>query len=258
MSLELNDIIFNKKKKINKLNELELKLIKFNSLKNFQEKRLELMSKQDINGLVNRIILLEKSIKKYNKISVLFFMQINDYLLFLKNKKYNLNNYYEEKKAKIFNLYFDIEKLITDNIIKQKELENLIEIRHFLIQVKNTLIKQPNYFNSILKETSRKYELGKLILGLKIQPQNQIIIKFLESIPEIKNGEIPKSSQYMSQYKNNFNKSFIKKRNKKYSQASLLRNKLSKNDVSKYINDLEKKIFDSPEEFKIIFDNIES
>ena len=257
MSLELNDILFNQKRKTNKLNELELKLIKFNALKDFQKKRLEKMSKQDINGLLKRIILLEDSIKKYNKISFLFFLEINDYLQFLKNKKYNLSNYYEEEKNKIFNLYFDIEKLITDNIIKQKELENLIEIKHFLIQVKNTLIKLPNYFNNILKEASRKYELGKLILGLKIRPQNQNILKFLESIPEIKDGEIPKSSQYQSQLKNVINKNNSKKKNKKNSQISLLRNKLSDNLLNKYIIE-EKKIFDSPEEFIIIFDNIES
>ena len=42
----------------------------------------------------------------------------------------------------------------------------------------------------MLKEASRKYDLGKLILDLKIQPQNQNVIKFMESIPEIKEEKI--------------------------------------------------------------------
>ena len=258
MSFELNDIIFNKKRKVNKLNELELKLIKYKSLKEFQEERLGIMSKQDINGLKKRIILLQENIKKYNQISIEYFLKINNYLHFLKDKKYRLSNFFDEQNNKRFNLYFDIEKLVTDNVLKQKELEHLIEVRHFLIQVKNTLIKQPNYFNNILKEKSRKYELGKLILSLKILPQNQNVIKFLESIPELKDSEINASPILQPQSRTDINKASFKKKSKKYSQVTTLKNKISNNIISKYLNIPEKQIFETPEEFIIIFDNIES
>ena len=259
MSLELNDIIFNKKRKVNKLNELEMKLIKYKTLKEFQEDRLGIMSKQDINGLKNRIFLLQENIKKYNQISIEYFLKINNYLHFLKDKKYSLSNYFDEQNNKRFNLYFDIEKLVTDNVLKQKELEHLIEVRHFLIQVKNTLIKQPNYFNNILKEKSRKYELGRLILSLKILPQNQNVIKFLESIPEIKDVEVVNSSPLLqAQSRTDINKASFKKKSKKFSQVSVLKSKISNTIITKYLNFPDKQIFETPEEFIIILDNIES
>ena len=259
MSLELNDIVFNNIKKNNKLNELELKLIKFGILKKFEENRLTVLSKLDINGLKNKITLLQENTKKYNRISFEYFQEINDYLHFLKNKQYTLSNYFDQENRIRFNLYFDIEKLVTDNVLKQKELEHLIEIKLFLIQVKNTLIKQPSYFNDILKEASKKKELAKLIIGLKIQPQNQNVIRFLEAASDFKDEEMtPKA--YKSQTKTSIGKTnVIKKKSKKFSQISLLKYKFIDSHIeSKYSLFSEKKIFDSPEEFIIIFDNIES
>ena len=130
----------------------------------------------------------------------------------------------------------------------------MIEIKHFLIQVKNTLIKQPNYFNNILKEVSRKYELGKLILGLKIFSQDQTIIKFLESIPEIKYGEIqtPIISQKSAINKNSLKKNII---NKKNTQLNI-RKKLSDKTMINYLNNNEIVIFDTPEELITIFENL--
>ena len=258
MLFELNDIVFNKKKKIYKLNEIEIKLIKFQTLKEFQEGRLELMSNQDVNGLKKRIILLNDNIKKFNQISLEYFININNYIHFLKDKIYNLRNYFDEENNKRFNLYFDLEKLVIDNILKQKELEYLIEIKHFLVQVKNTLIKQPSYFNIILKETSRKYELAKLIRGLKISPQNQIVIKFLETLPDTKDAEMASSFLSQLQPKTIINKSLKKQKSKKYSQITLLRNKFNENSITKYLLFPEKQIFETPDEFIIIFDNIEN
>ena len=74
-----------------------------------------------------------------------------------------MNNNSEGENNKRFNLYFELEKLVNENVIKQRELEHLVLIKHFLIQVKHCLIKQPSYFNIMLKEASRKYDLGKLI-----------------------------------------------------------------------------------------------
>ena len=109
----------------------------------------------------------------------------------------------EEENNKKFNLYFDIEKLATENILKQKELEYLVEIKLFLIQVKNYLLNRPAYFNDVLNESSKKYELAKLIIGLKIETHNQNVIRFLESIPDIKKNELrqatPSSQSISSQ-----------------------------------------------------------
>ena len=252
MRLDLNDIVLAKTNEKQHFNELEEKIIKFNALKEFQKNRLEVMSRQDINGLENRILLLEEIIKKYNKITINYFRELKDYIHFLNDEKYRISNYFEEENNLRFNLFYDIEKLMTDNVLKQRELEHLVEIRHFLIQVKNTLIKQPSYFNDLLKEISRKYELGKLIINLKIQPQNQNVTRFLESIPELKDMEV--SSPLFLQYQNKtLNEN---KKDKKYSQIFRIRK--SNNNFKKYINYPDKQIFESPEEFLIVFDNIES
>ena len=252
MRLDLNDIVLIRKNDKQHINDIEKKIIKFNAFKEFQRNRLEIMSRKDINGLEKRIFLLEESIKKYNRMSINYFREVKDYIHFLNDEKYRLSNYFEEENNLRFNLFYEIEKLMTDNVLKQRELEHLVEIRHFLIQVKNTLIKQPNYFNDLLKEISRKYELGKLIIDLKIQPQNQNVTKFLESIPELKDMEM---SQPL--FIKNQNKSLNEnKRDKKYSQ--IFRNRKSNNNLKKYINYPEEQIFESPEEFLIVFDNIES
>ena len=265
MSFELNEILFNKKNKIENLKELEKQVIKFKTLKNSQENRLEIMSKQDINSLDKRIFLLQKNLKKYNQISLDYFREINNYIYFIKDKKYILTNILEEENNKKFNLYFDIEKLVTESILKQKELEYLVEIKLFLIQVKNYLLNRPAYFNDVLNESSKKYELAKLIIGLKIETHNQNVIRFLESIPDIKKNELrqatPSSQSISSQSRTKSpqtNKSFLKKKSKKYSQIIPIKNKKSENNITKYLNSMEKKIFDTPEDFIIIFDNIES
>ena len=151
----MNELLFNKKNKIENLKELEKKVINFRTLKNIQESRLEVMSKQDINGLDKRIFILQKYLKKYNQISLDYFREINNYIYFLKDKKDFLTNFLEEENNKKFNLYFDIDKVLTENILKQKELEYLVEIRLFLIQVKNYLLNRPTYFNDILNENSK-------------------------------------------------------------------------------------------------------
>ena len=252
MRLDLNDIVLIRKNDKHNINEIEKKIIKFNAFKEFQRNRLEIMSRKDINNLEKRILLLEESIKKYNIITINYFREVKDYIHFLNDEKYRLSNYFEEENNLRFNLFYEIEKLMTDNVLKQRELEHLVEIRHFLIQVKNTLIKQPIYFNDLLKEISRRYELGKLIIDLKIQPQNQNVTRFLESIPELKDMEM--SQPLFLQYQNkSLNEN---KRDKKYSQ--IFRNRKSNNNLKKYINYPEKQIFESPEEFLIVFDNIES
>ena len=265
MSFELNELLFNKKNKIENLKELEKKVIKFRTLKNIQENRLEVMSKQDINGLDKRIFILHKYLKKYNQISLDYFREINNYIYFLKDKKDFLTNFLEEENNKKFNLYFDIDKVLTENILKQKELEYLVEIRLFLIQVKNYLLNRPTYFNDILNEYSKKFELAKLIFDLKIQTQNQNVIRFLDSLSEIKKNEIrqatPSSQSISSQSraKSPHNKSFLKKKSiKKYFQIVPIKNKKSDNNIAKYLYSTDKKIFDTPEDFIIIFDNIES
>lgn len=272
MALELNAMIFNPNIEIDKdLTKLEKLIMKFKTFKNSQIFRLEEVSKQDIKGLEKRIFMLQKYLKKYNKISFEYFREMQDYITFLNDTKIYLNNNSEGENNKRFNLYFELEKLVNENVIKQRELEHLVLIKHFLIQVKHCLIKQPSYFNIMLKEASRKYDLGKLILDLKIQPQNQNVIKFMESIPEIREEKINQNIIALSVKaisKTIVNKSTPKKRTKKYSQIYMLKsNNNNTNNINseridrafiKYMEYPDKEIFKSPEEFIDLLTNLEN
>ena len=272
MALELNAMIFNPNIEIdNDLTKLEKLIMKFKTFKNFQKFRLEEVSKQDIKGLEKRIFMLQRYLKKYNKISFEYFREMQDYITFLNDTKIYLNNNSEGENNKRFNLYFELEKLVNENVIKQRELEHLVLIKHFLIQVKHCLIKQPSYFNIMLKEASHKYDLGKLILDLKIQPQNQNVIKFMESIPELREEKINQNIIALSVKaisKTIVNKSTPKKRTKKYSQIYMLKsNNNNTNNINsdridrafiKYMEYPDKEIFKSPEEFIDLLTNLEN
>ena len=134
MSFKLNEMVFDYNQDIYKnLTELAKIMGKFKMFKAFQEIRLEEASKKDIKGLEQRITMLQKTIEKVNKLSIIYFREMKDYLAFLKKKKLNLNKDLEGENNKRFNLYFDLEKIVVDNIMKQRELEHLILIKYFLI-----------------------------------------------------------------------------------------------------------------------------
>ena len=282
MAIKLNELIFKSNpEQNNNIIELGKLIMKYRTLKEFQIIRLDEASKQDIKGLEQRISLLNKSIKKYNAISFDYFLEMQEYITFLNGAKLNLVNNFEGENNKKINTYFDLEKLVINTIIKQKELEHLIIIKNFLLQVKFNLIKQPDYFNTKLNELSHKYELARFILGLKIPPQNQHVEKFFESIPELKEEKmnqslLNKSPKLMSKKATiRFN---AKKRTKKYTQIRKLNtfnrtniNKsgynLSKinmnnddkieNEVNKYWNQKDKIIFKTPDEFIELINNLE-
>ena len=262
MTLALNKFVYNPNKETNKdLVNIGKIIVKFRTFKEFQIIRLEELSKLDIKGLEKRIIFLQQSLKRYNKISIIFFREMQEYIAFLNDTKLFLNNNLESANNKRFNLYFDIEKLVLDNIIKQRELENLITIKNFLIQVKHNLIKQPNYFNMILKEVSRKYELGRLILELNFHQQNQIIIKFMETIPEIKEEKLNRNilavtSKLMQRTNTNIIKINPKKKVKKYSQIyglksnnNIIPNEKIDQEIIKYMKQPKLVVFKTPNEF---------
>ena len=257
MSFKLNEMVFDYSKDIYKnLTELAKIMGKFKIFKIFREIRLEQLSSQNVIGLEKRIDMLQRNIKKINKISIIYFQEMKDYMNFLNKKKLNLNKDLEGENNKRFNLYFDLEKLVVDNIITQRKLERFLLIKNFLIQVRYHLIKQPNYFNKILKEVSHKYELAKLILSLKLQLENQTIVKFMETIPELKennnklqdNNLSLTTSRLLLKSNSNLNitkKQFTPKKNvKKYSQNSGTKSKFYKGNEKNNNENIEEEIID--------------
>ena len=280
MALELNNLIFNPNPEVNSnLVELEKLIMRFRTYKGNQIMRLDEISKQDIKSFDKRISLLQISLKKYNQICVDYFREIQDYIAFLNDEKFNLTTNLEGENNTRFNLYFELEKLVTYTVIKQRELEHLIIIKNFLLQVKFCLIKQPSYFKTNLKEASHKYELGRLILDLKIQPQNQNVVRFMESITELKDDKINPNQLLLSLTPKVISKSNRlnpKKKTKKNSQIFTIRSNNNTNtsnssnntnvnsndkiekEVMKYWNKTEKIIFKTPEEFIELLSSLEN
>ena len=275
MSIQLNEIVYNHHSELNKnIIELGKLIMRFRTFKDFQIIRLDEISKQDIKGLEKRINLLQNSLKKYNQISIDYFREIQDYISFLNNEKFNSNNNLEAEFNKKFNLYFELEKLVNDTVVKQRELEHLIVIKFFLIQVKFNLIKQPSYFNSLLKEASRKHQLGRLILELKIQPQNQNVVRFMESVTELtterEQNILSLTPKLAAKTLNKFNP---KKKSKKLSQVFMLKSNNNTNssnnsninnnetydkEIMKYMNKNDKIIFKTPDEFIDLLSSLEN
>ena len=275
MSIQLNEIVYNHDSELNKnIIELGKLIMRFRTFKDFQIIRLDEISKQDIKGLEKRINLLQNSLKKYNQISIDYFREIQDYISFLNNEKFNSNNNLEAEYNKKFNLYFELEKLVNDTVVKQRELEHLIVIKFFLIQVKFNLIKQPSYFNSLLKEASRKHQLGRLILELKIQPQNQNVVRFMESVTELtterEQNILSLTPKLAAKTLNKFNP---KKKSKKLSQVFMLKSNNNTNssnnsninnnetydkEIMKYMNKNDKIIFKTPDEFIDLLSSLEN
>ena len=275
MSIQLNEIVYNHDSELNKnIIELGKLIMRFRTFKDFQIIRLDEISKQDIKGLEKRINLLQNSLKKYNQISIDYFREIQDYISFLNDEKFNSNNNLEAEYNKKFNLYFELEKLVNDTVVKQRELEHLIVIKFFLIQVKFNLIKQPSYFNSLLKEASRKHQLGRLILELKIQPQNQNVVRFMESVTELtterEQNILSLTPKLAAKTLNKFNP---KKKSKKLSQVFMLKSNNNTNssnnsninnnetydkEIMKYMNKNDKIIFKTPDEFIDLLSSLEN
>ena len=229
MSLEINKICFQENMNIkNKLSQLGKIILKFNIFKQYQKERLKNILKNDAKFFDGKLTLLKINFKKYDLICINYFSQIKDYISFIKKKAILLNNALEQENRLIFNLYLELEKLVIDNIIKQNELEVLLSIKNFLIQVKNGLYILPIYYNVLLKKKTRKYELAKAIISLKIFSKNQYVIKFMQSIPEIKQGIINDLN----------NNEYLNKKEREY--------------------DNEKRIFNNPDEFIDFLGNLEN
>ena len=150
-----------------------------------------------------------------------------------------------------------IEKLMIQAVRKQKDLEDLVKIRNFLLQVKQKLKVQPQYYAPLLHRDSRKIELGNILLRSTVGTKNSSVIKFLDSfsiLNLVQLYEIHPSNSTMKLIKKKMNNSLIPKefKEKYVFEEHLL------NDKNNYIPKKGEKIFDNEEQFLIIYRNLEN
>lgn len=207
MRMMANDVIFNELKSLKEFWDKENKMIKFRIIQNIHNKEIKNMNTNDggnIDIKLNRLKDLHNLIEN-NYAS--FSFNINSYIYFIKDKIYEIQENIKNIDKEIFNKNIDIEKLVIKIVKKQKELEYLIEIRNFLLIVKDKYEnneKEPIYYFKLLIKDTKKYLIGNYFLNLKIinQITNKSLALFMSSFLELKQ-KIEDNKIFINEYEYN-------------------------------------------------------
>ena len=237
-------------------------ILKLKIFQKIQTENLEQVLKQEKYNTDKKMCFYLKMQRRFEDKWVIYRQNINLYLHFLFDKQNEMGSLLELKIKQKIKLEYQIEKLIIQNVVKQKELENLVEIRNFLLQVKNKYLIQPSYFNILLNRDSRKVELGNLILRTFVKTKNSYVMKFLDSLSSLK-ANIPHNSPI----KKPIYRHSLKNNNQKQTKKNQMNNQ--KNNLVYYINEnlpekdkmceIPKKgenVFESVDEFLLILNNL--
>ena len=255
------ETIDQKKKTTNQFAALEKKMVKLKYFQKIHKKNLENIEMSEKFNINKKINLLLKINKKFNNIWSDYRQKINFYLHFLFDKKNDMETdlglLYRTKKLN----EKAIEKLMIQTVKKQKELEDLVQFRNFLLQVKLRMKEQPAYFNSLLLRDSRKIELGNILLTSTVGTKNSLVIKFLDSLSILNLIQLyeihPTNNNLIRLFRKKMHtKKMIPKefREKIIFQEDLLLNENKNN----YMPKKGEKIFDNAEQFFDVLNNLEN
>ena len=191
MRIMVNDVIFNELKSIKEFSDKENKMIKFRIIQNIQNKQINNLKKNDENNIDNRLNKLIELKNLFEKYSESYSYNMNIYINFLKNKIFEIKDNLQVIDKDIFNKNIEIEKLALKIVRKQNELEYLIEIRNFLLQIKDKYEhkeKSPSYYFQLFIKDSKKLLIGNYFLKLKIinHITNKSMTSFMNSVLELK------------------------------------------------------------------------
>ena len=257
-----NNILINlehKSRTVEQFTILEKKIIKLKYFQNIQKKSLENIIASDKFNIDKKITFLIKLNKIYNNIWTDFRQKINLYLHFLFDKKSDIETSLEITLRKKKLNENTIEKLMIQSVKKQKELEELVQTRNFLLQVKLKLKRQPPYFAALLHRDSRKIELGNIVITSPVGTKNSAVIRFLDSFSVLNLVEL-----YEIHPTNSLLKLFRKKINnkriipKEFREKYIYHGDLLTNDNNKYIPEKGEIFFDNPDQFLGIFHTLET
>ena len=246
-----------KTRTVSQFTNLENKIRKLKIFQNIHMKNLQKILDSEKFNIDKKYKYLMGINKIYNNIWSQYRKTINLYLHFLFDKQdemeINLERVIRNKK----NIESQIEKLMIQNVKVQKDLEDLVKMRNFLLQVKQKLIKQPNYYIPLLHRDSRKIELGNIILKSLVGTKNSSVIKFLDSfsiLNLVQIYEIHPSNSTMKLIRKKMNNRTILP--KEFKEKYIYEEHLLK-DKNNYIPKKGEILFDSVDQFLIIYQNLE-
>ena len=248
-----------KTKTVLQFTNLEKKMVKLKYFHNIHKKSVQnilISDKFNINKKIDHLIKLNKV---YNNLWRNYRQKMNSYLHYLFDIKTDLESDLEISLKKKKLNENEIEKLMFLTVKKQEELEELVQTRNFILQVKLKLMIQPKYFTTLLHRDSLKIELGNIIITSPVGTKNSAVIKFLDSFSAFNLVQL-----YEIQPSNSLLKLFRKKVNnkriipKEFKEKFVLNEELLNNeDNSKYIPKKGEILFESPEKFLEIYQNLE-
>ena len=254
MLFEINELLYNGLS--DDRNELIQNSKKINLLKIFekyQKVRFQIYQKYDINELKNKIIQIENNMKDINKKYQIFEMNMIHYFKFLqtqKSKEILILEHILENKYKI---QVKVDKLLLNIVNKEYELENLIDIRNFLLQVKFKILKFPNELNSIINNIYNRDNIMNEFNALFTKFNNVQVRKFIIDYQEYQ--EEIKKNKLKSNLNNNINLTV----NISKKKITNLKNKNDKDINQKIIQLIKEKnpIFSKTEDFNDIILSLE-
>jgi len=246
-----------KTRTVSQFTNLENKIRKLKIFQNIHIKNLQKILDSEKFNIDKKYKYLLGINKIYNNVWSQYKKTINLYLHFLFDKvdemEIDLEIVIRNKK----NIESQIEKLMIQNVKVQKDLEDLVKMRNFLLQVKQKLIKQPHYYTPLLHRDSRKIELGNIILKSLVGTKNSSVIKFLDSfsiLNLVQLYEIHPSNSTMKLIRKKMNNRTIIP--KEYKEKYIYEEHLLK-DKNNYIPEKGEILFDSVDQFLIIYQNLE-
>ena len=251
MGFIINDCIYESKEKIKKINEFEIKIYQMKLFQGFQKNQLNILLDKEIYSVEKYINHIEKTFRKYTRISKKYNTNFQEYLKYLRELLSDMDSQLKYITNQHIQLEYDVDNLLNKNINKQKELERLIDMRNFLFRVKHKDEKIPiSDINSTLLVESKKYALAKCLSKLFENDNNITVIKFLNNLP----GKIPDltnldESKYKFIVKNcppllpNNNILIITDHKTKYKKIGIKKKKKKKK-----LEEMKNNVFSEPEE----------
>ena len=249
------EIINNKSKSSKQFSSLESHIIKIKYYQHLQEQNLIELLKTEKFNIPKKLEHFKKLFNIVNNIWRKYILRINRYNKFLLETKNKMEIELELSIIEKREIQNKIEKLLIKNVKKQSELENLVNLRNFILQVKLGLKKQPPYFKELLNRDSRKIELGNCIKDTHVATKNTDVIKFLDSLNSLNKIKINRINK--PNLSNKIIKKIINKKNSiKIKKGYFIPNLL----IEKYINNEnllnENKNIYIPKKGEIFFESI--
>ena len=248
MKFSINELIKDKSLKREKIDIFEERIFKLKLFQAYQRERLEKILYDKKFEIQERIDFIIKIYKMYEKIYVEYINNLKNYNLFLFNTSNKIEIEMRNDNKLKRDIFYEIEIILGKLIDKQKKLEYLIKTRNFLFKVKNKDKKIIKLNNQYVYKVSKRKNLIDKLCELFGRDKESLTYKYLKELIPLEELEKvlklkPTKSRLMLSLANTIKKT--------------LKLDEKENDLLSPPSPGEK-IFETPEEFIGVFENLKN